>query len=86
MNVGVVGLGAMGAPMARHLLTGGHSVCVYARRAGKDIHIVLNLARALGIELPASAAAAEVLNTLQARGGARQDTAAVFTILATPDA
>ena len=32
-NVGVIGLGAMGAPMARNLLKGGHSVTVFARRA-----------------------------------------------------
>src|SRR5512145_1097563 len=33
MNVGVIGLGAMGAPMARNLLRRGHSVSVYARRS-----------------------------------------------------
>src|SRR5688572_22530278 len=32
-NVGVIGLGAMGAPMARNLLKGGHRVAVFARRA-----------------------------------------------------
>src|SRR5688500_5352599 len=32
-NVGVIGLGAMGAPMARNLLKGGHVVTVFARRA-----------------------------------------------------
>ena len=32
-NVGVIGLGAMGAPMARNLLKGGHNVTVFARRA-----------------------------------------------------
>ena len=31
-HVGVIGLGAMGAPMARNLLKGGHSVTVFARR------------------------------------------------------
>jgi 3-hydroxyisobutyrate dehydrogenase-like beta-hydroxyacid dehydrogenase len=51
----------------------------------KDIHIVLDLARALGIDLPASATAAQVLTKLQERGGARQDTSAVFTILANPN-
>jgi 2-hydroxy-3-oxopropionate reductase len=47
----------------------------------KDIHLVLDLARELGILLPTSAAAAGVLDELQDRGGARQDTAAVFTVL-----
>ena len=35
-NVGVIGLGAMGAPMARKLLKGGHTVTVFARRARGD--------------------------------------------------
>ena len=42
---------------------------------------MLDLARAFGIELPASAAAADVLDRLQQRGGARQDSAAVFSVL-----
>ena len=54
---------------------------VESRLHHKDIHIVLDLARAFGIELPASAAAAAVLDSLQARGGARQDSAAVFAVL-----
>jgi 3-hydroxyisobutyrate dehydrogenase-like beta-hydroxyacid dehydrogenase len=57
-NVGVIGLGAMGAPMARNLLKGGHAVTVFA------------------------AAAEKVLAELQRRGGAKQDTAAVFSVLA----
>jgi 2-hydroxy-3-oxopropionate reductase len=31
-DIGFIGLGVMGAPMAAHLLAGGHSVHVYARR------------------------------------------------------
>jgi 2-hydroxy-3-oxopropionate reductase len=54
---------------------------VESRLHHKDIHIVLDLARAFGIELPASAAAADVLDRLQQRGGARQDSAAVFNVL-----
>jgi 3-hydroxyisobutyrate dehydrogenase-like beta-hydroxyacid dehydrogenase len=42
------------------------------------------MARALGIELPASAAAADVLARLQARGGAKQDSAAIFDVLDRP--
>ena len=55
---------------------------VESRLHHKDIHIVLAMARALGIELPASTAAARVLDELQRRGGATSDTAAVFTVLA----
>jgi 2-hydroxy-3-oxopropionate reductase len=47
----------------------------------KDIRIVLDLAGTLGIELPASTAAAGVLERLQQRGGAHQDSAAIFTVL-----
>lgn len=34
MKVGFIGLGAMGAPMARHLLAAGHELAVWARRRG----------------------------------------------------
>jgi 2-hydroxy-3-oxopropionate reductase len=56
---------------------------VESRLHHKDIRIVLDLARALGLELPASTAAAEVLEKLQQRGGGRQDSAAVFSVLDT---
>jgi 2-hydroxy-3-oxopropionate reductase len=54
---------------------------VESRLHHKDIQIVLALAESLGLRLPASAAAAEVLAALQARGGANQDSAAIFTVL-----
>lgn len=57
---------------------------VESRLHHKDIHIVLELARTFGITLPASAAAADVLDRLQERGGARQDSAAVFSVLDSP--
>ena len=56
---------------------------VESRLHHKDIRIVLDVARAFGIELPASAAAADVLERLQQRGGARQDSAAIFNVLDT---
>ena len=56
---------------------------VESRLHHKDIHIVLDLARTFGIELPAAAAAAGVLDRLQKRGGARQDSAAIFNVLNT---
>jgi 3-hydroxyisobutyrate dehydrogenase-like beta-hydroxyacid dehydrogenase len=59
---------------------GGASL-IESRLHHKDIHIVLDLARAFGIDLPASAAAADVLDRLQQRGGARQDSAAIFSVL-----
>jgi 2-hydroxy-3-oxopropionate reductase len=54
---------------------------IESRLHHKDIHIVLDLARAFGIELPGSAAAAEVLDRLQQRGGARLDSAAIYEVL-----
>jgi 3-hydroxyisobutyrate dehydrogenase-like beta-hydroxyacid dehydrogenase len=33
MRIGFIGLGAMGRPMAGHLLRGGHQLGVWARRA-----------------------------------------------------
>jgi 2-hydroxy-3-oxopropionate reductase len=57
---------------------------VESRLHHKDIHIVLEMARAFGIELPASAAAASVLDQLQQRGGAREDSAAIFNVLNEP--
>jgi 2-hydroxy-3-oxopropionate reductase len=57
---------------------------VESRLHYKDIHIVLDMARSLGIELPASTAAARVITKLQERGGAHRDTAAVFEVLANP--
>jgi 3-hydroxyisobutyrate dehydrogenase len=40
MKVGVVGLGTMGAPMARHLIEAGHSVTVWNRTAAKASPLV----------------------------------------------
>jgi 3-hydroxyisobutyrate dehydrogenase-like beta-hydroxyacid dehydrogenase len=57
---------------------------VESRLHYKDIHIVLEMARNLGIELPGSSAAAEVLTILQERGGAKRDSAAIFDVLANP--
>jgi 2-hydroxy-3-oxopropionate reductase len=57
---------------------------VESRLHHKDILIVLEMAQSLGLLLPASAAAADVLAALQRRGGARQDSAAVFTVLSDP--
>jgi 3-hydroxyisobutyrate dehydrogenase-like beta-hydroxyacid dehydrogenase len=54
---------------------------IESRLHDKDIRIVLDLARSLGIELPASAAAADILARLQRRGGAHEDSAAVFRVL-----
>jgi len=57
---------------------------IESRLHHKDIHIVLAMARALGIALPASSAAAAVLTTLQERGGATRDSASIIDVLDHP--
>ena len=37
MRVAVIGLGTMGAPMARHLLAAGHEVTVFSNRTAREI-------------------------------------------------
>ena len=77
MNVAVVGLGAMGAPMARNLLKGGHQVTVFARRPDAVASIVAAGARAA--RSPADAASnAEVVVTMVF------DTAAVDAVILGP--
>jgi 2-hydroxy-3-oxopropionate reductase len=54
---------------------------IESRLHHKDILIALDLARDLGLQLPASALAADVLTKLQDAGGGALDSAAVFSIL-----
>ncbi len=54
---------------------------IESRLHHKDVLIALEMARELGLQLPASSLAAEVLTRLQQAGGAKSDSAAVFTIL-----
>src|SRR5688572_7062719 len=54
-HIGVIGLGAMGAPMARNLLKRGHTVTVFARRA--EAMAPLTSAGARGAASPAEVAA-----------------------------
>src|SRR5437016_12418787 len=54
MRVGVIGLGTMGAPMARHLLAAGHEVTVHNRTWERELPLAeLGAARAVS---PAQAA------------------------------
>jgi 2-hydroxy-3-oxopropionate reductase len=55
---------------------------IESRLHHKDIQLVLGIARRLGLDLPASAAAAGILERLQERGGASLDSAAMFAVLA----
>jgi 2-hydroxy-3-oxopropionate reductase len=63
MNVGFIGLGAMGCPMALNLLKHGHALAVYARRPEAAMPLVEAGARLCGT--PAElAAASEVVFTM----------------------
>ena len=67
MKVGFIGLGAMGRPMALHLITAGHELSVYARRAGAAQPLVA--AGAAACSSPAEvAAASEVVFTMVTTG------------------
>jgi 3-hydroxyisobutyrate dehydrogenase-like beta-hydroxyacid dehydrogenase len=59
MNIGFVGLGAMGAPMAARLLTAGHCLTVYNRSADKAGALVAQGATLAGN--PGDAAAAGIV-------------------------
>ena len=62
MRVGVIGLGIMGAPMARNLLRAGHALTVHSRTQGKVDALVAAGATA-GDSAAAVAAASEVVIT-----------------------
>jgi 3-hydroxyisobutyrate dehydrogenase-like beta-hydroxyacid dehydrogenase len=64
MRIGFVGLGKMGAAMARNLLAAGHEVAVWNRSADKAA--ALAEAGATIAATPAEAAAAEVVHTMLA--------------------
>ncbi len=67
MKLGFIGLGAMGRPMALHLLKAGHELSVYARRAEAAQPLVEAGARRLAT--PAEvAAASEVVFTMVTTG------------------
>jgi 2-hydroxy-3-oxopropionate reductase len=55
---------------------------IESRLHHKDVQIVLELARELGIELPATTLAGDLLRRLQEAGGGALDSAAVITMLA----
>src|SRR5262249_51637249 len=58
MNIGVIGLGAMGLPIARNLLKAGHEVVVFNRTAaraeelrGEGARVAASVAEAAGAEV-----------------------------------
>jgi 3-hydroxyisobutyrate dehydrogenase len=64
MRVGVIGLGIMGAPMARNLLGAGHSVVVHGRTAARVEPLVALGARAVASPAAVAAASEAVLTCL----------------------
>jgi len=70
-------LEVQGPKMAQRDFTG-H---IESRLHHKDILVALGLAARLGLSLPASSLAADILDRLQQAGGAKSDSAAVVTVL-----
>jgi 2-hydroxy-3-oxopropionate reductase len=50
MNIGFIGLGSMGAPMAGHLLAAGHAVSVWARGSAPDRLAAVDFLRQQGAQ------------------------------------
>src|SRR5712675_936916 len=77
-ELGFIGLGSMGAPMAAHLLAAGHTLAVYARRAEAAEPLVT--AGAVSCASPEEVAArSDVVFTVVT------DTAAVETVVLGPN-
>jgi 3-hydroxyisobutyrate dehydrogenase-like beta-hydroxyacid dehydrogenase len=74
MDVGFIGLGHMGLPMARTLLKAGHTVRVYNRTRGRAK--LLEPDGAIGVDTPADACAGGVVITMLANDQAVEE--AVF--------
>ena len=67
---------------APKMITRNFEGTIESRLHHKDILIALEVATELGITLRASLLAADVLTTLQEAGGGKQDSAAVFKVVA----
>lgn len=67
--------------MGERMVTGDFDKGVDARLHHKDFALIMAEAHAIGAPLPIAAAVGQQLNALMARGGARQDTAALITVL-----
>src|SRR5919106_5455 len=63
-TIGFIGLGAMGAPMARRLMQAGHELTVYARRPAAAQPLVENGARAAGSPAECVSGAAFVITNV----------------------
>jgi len=64
MRVGVIGLGIMGAPMARNLLRAGHEVVVHGRTAARVEPLVAAGARAAASPAAVASAVDAVVSSL----------------------
>src|SRR3989442_14659440 len=93
MQVGFIGLGAMGLPMTRHLLTAGHDVNVASRsrppidaavaagaREAKGAHGVVDASEGTFLCVPAAGDVVAVLEEAEAALGTRKIVVDVATI------
>ena len=70
MNIGFVRAGLMGGPFARNLI-----------RAGKDVRLGVEMARAWGLDMKAMEAALAYYKEASAAGHGKEDCNAVYKII-----
>ncbi len=68
MNIGFIGFGTMGAPMAGHLLQAGHALHVWSRRAASADFLVERGARRCAVPAEVAAASEIVCTNVTASG------------------
>ena len=96
MNLGVVGLGNMGYPMALNLVKAGHGLTVYNRSSeavqkifdtgfaidlmAKDLRLARDLGKGLGTELPMAERALSIFEKAAQAGMGRRDVSAALQL------
>jgi 3-hydroxyisobutyrate dehydrogenase-like beta-hydroxyacid dehydrogenase len=90
VNIGFIGLGIMGRPMAASLLKAGHALFAHDHKPvpegrielhQKDLALALASAAQIGVALPSTATAQQLFNACAAHGGAAWDHAALVRAL-----
>jgi 3-hydroxyisobutyrate dehydrogenase-like beta-hydroxyacid dehydrogenase len=82
MRVGVIGLGIMGAPMARNLLRAEHEIVVHGRTPARvEPLVALGAAAAVSVPLPTTAVVHQLFAAVEARGGGALGTQAIAQAL-----
>ena len=80
IDIGFIGLGTMGRPMARHLLAAGHRLYLHDV-ATVAPELKAEGARTLGLSLPSTAVAQQLFSACAAHGGRSWDHSALVRAL-----